>query len=148
MKMKEGENIEQYTNRLKQVLHAIRASNGDISGETVVRKVLRTLFPVYTIRISTIHETRSPSGNVLTLHNLIGKLTNSELNNFDDSVVLSVESTFKSSLKIGKSSRNNKNDDSDSNTDDELDELKALMAKRLPKGKGRYRGKLPLACFN
>ncbi|MBL7309534.1 hypothetical protein INQ13_24380, partial [Escherichia coli] len=35
MQMKEGENIVQYTNRLKEVVHAIRESNGVISEETV-----------------------------------------------------------------------------------------------------------------
>lgn len=53
MKMKEGENIVQYTNKLKEVVHAIRASDRVISEEIVVSKVLRTLLPVYTIRIST-----------------------------------------------------------------------------------------------
>lgn len=147
MKMKEGENIVQYTNRLKEVVHAIRASNRVIDDETIISKILKTLLPVYAIRISAIHETRATSN--LTLDTLIGKLTTFELNNFDNSVVTSVESAFMTSLKIGKSSRrNDKNNDNDSNTNDELDELEALMARRLPKGKGRYRGKLPLACFN
>lgn len=147
MKMKEGENIVQYTNRLKEVVHAIRAFGGNIDDETVIKKILRTLLPVYAIRISVIHETRATSN--LTLDTLIGKLTTFELNNFNNSVVPSIESTFMSSLKIGKSSsKNDKYNNSDSNTNDELDELEALMARRLPKGKGRYRGKLPLACFN
>lgn len=146
MRVKEGENIVQYSNRIKEVVHTITASDGVIDDETVISKILKTFLLVYAIKISTIHETRATSN--LTLDTLIGKLTTFELNNFDNNVVPSVESTFMSSLKIGNSIRNNKNCDSDDNTDDELDELEALMARRFLKGKGRYRGKLPLACFN
>lgn len=30
----------------------------------------------------------------------------------------------------------------------ELEEIEALIAKRLPKGVGKYEGKLPLKCFS
>ena len=126
----------------------MKGSGGVIDEDIVVRKILRTLLPIYAIRIFAIHEMRLAPNNTLTLDNLIGKLTTFELRNIDNSVVPSIESSFMTSLKIGKSSRNNKNDDSDSNTNGELDELEALMARRLPKCNGRYRGKLPLACFN
>lgn len=148
MKMREGENIMQYTNRIKEVVHTIRGLDGVINEDTMVSKILRTLFPIYAIKIFAIHENRSTPNNTLTLDNLIGKLTTFELNNYDNSVVPNVESTFMTSLKIGKSSRKNNKDDSDRNTNDELDELEALMARWFPKGKGRYRGKLTLACFN
>ena len=32
--------------------------------------------------------------------------------------------------------------------DDEIDELEALIAKRFQKGRGKYKGKLPIICFS
>ena len=38
---------------------------------------------------------------------------------------------------------------SDSNTDeDDVDQLEALLARRFHRGKGEFRGKLPIICFN
>lgn len=31
--------------------------------------------------------------------------------------------------------------------DDDLDDLEVLMARRLPRGKGNFKGKLPIICF-
>ena len=36
--------------------------------------------------------------------------------------------------------------DSESSNDD-LDDLEALMERRLPRGKGKFKGKLPIICF-
>ena len=54
MKMREDENIAKYVERVKACVSAIRASGGDIKGETVISKVLRTLLPIYAIRVSEI----------------------------------------------------------------------------------------------
>ena len=54
MRMREDENIAKYVERVKACVNAIRASGGDIKGETVISKVLRTLLPVYAIRVFTI----------------------------------------------------------------------------------------------
>ena len=54
MRMKEGETIIQYCTRIKDIMNAIKEENGVIGDETTIRKVLRTLLPIYTIRVSTI----------------------------------------------------------------------------------------------
>ena len=39
--------------------------------------------------------------------------------------------------------------DSDSEIDDEdIEELEALLAKKFHRGKGKYKGKMPIICFN
>ena len=39
--------------------------------------------------------------------------------------------------------------DSDTETDDEdIDELEALLGRRFHRGKGKYKGKMPIICFN
>ena len=54
MKMEEGETVAQYFARIKEVVNAIRGSNGKIDDDTVLSKVLRTLLTIYAIRVSTI----------------------------------------------------------------------------------------------
>src|SRR5271156_3622182 len=116
----------------------------------VVSKILRTLLPVYAIRVSAIQEMRAVANNTVTLDSLIGRLIPFEMNNFDNSVLPSLESTFKASMRISKSSqRHSSRRDSESKSEEEdLDEIEALMVRRMQRGKGKYKGKLPLVCFN
>ena len=58
MRMLESENISKYCTRTKDVVNAIRGLVGTIDDETVVRKVLRTLLPKYSIRFYSIQELR------------------------------------------------------------------------------------------
>ena len=81
MKMTGGENISQYSNRIKEVVNAIRGEGGIIEEYIVVSKILRTLLPIYAIIIFAIHEMRSAPRSTLTLDSLIGNLTNFELDN-------------------------------------------------------------------
>src|SRR5271156_46817 len=116
----------------------------------VVSKILRTLLPVYAIRVSTIQEMRAVANNTVTLDSLIGRLISFEMNNFDNSVLPNLESAFKSSIRISKSShRHTSRRDSESESEEEdIDEIEALMDRRTQRGKGKYKGKLPLVCFN
>ena len=52
--MREYKNIAKYVERIKASVSEIKASRGDIQETTIVRKVLRTLLPIYAIRVSTI----------------------------------------------------------------------------------------------
>lgn len=152
MKMLEGENIAQYCGRIKEIVNAIRGSNGIIDDETFIRKVLRTFLYIYAIRISTIQESRCNLGNVLNLESLVGKLAAFELSNYDNYTVPNVESAFKSQMVLHKSKREEDKcvkSGSDSDTyDEELDDLEALMDRRFKRGKGKYKGKLPIICFS
>ena len=56
--MREDENIAKYVERIKESVHAIKASRGDIDDITIVSKVLRTLLPIYEIRVFSIQEMR------------------------------------------------------------------------------------------
>ena len=58
MRMREDENIAKYVERIKASVSAIKASGGKIEEEIVISKVLRTLLPIYAIRVSTIQEIR------------------------------------------------------------------------------------------
>ena len=52
MRMEEGENIAQYASRIKEVVSAIRSVNSTLNDETINSKVLRTLLPIYAIKVS------------------------------------------------------------------------------------------------
>ena len=54
MKMEKGEKFSQYGARMKEVVSSIRSLGGQLPKETVSRKCLRTLLPIYAIRVSAI----------------------------------------------------------------------------------------------
>ncbi|MGI4458301.1 zinc finger CCHC domain-containing protein, partial [Klebsiella pneumoniae] len=125
----------------------------------------------YAIRVSAINELRSVPNMPVSLDATIGKLHAFELSNFDNSgsLVNKVESAF-SSFHLdeseyyndrkykyfegdhsGASERFCKNMEEVPKLYEEIrkqEEFEALLAKRLPRGKGKYKGKLPLKCFN
>lgn len=70
------------------------------------------------------------------------------MSNFDNFTPTSVESSFESQLVISKKGKG-KCVNSDSNaSDDELDKLESLIKRRLSRGRGKYKGKLPLIYFS
>ena len=71
MRMLESETIPQYCERVKDVVNAIRGANGVKEDETMVRKVLKTLLPKYSIRFFSIQGLRCIIGNDLTLEGLV-----------------------------------------------------------------------------
>ena len=84
MRMEEGENIAQYVASIKEVVSSIRGDTGHIDDDVFLGKVLRTLLPIYAIRVLAIQELRCILGNNLTLEGLVGILTAFELSNFDN----------------------------------------------------------------
>ncbi|GLJ28203.1 hypothetical protein SUGI_0553970 [Cryptomeria japonica] len=171
MRMNEGEKIIQYSTRLKEIVNQIKGAGGTIEEKDVTNKLLRTLLPTYAIRVSTINELRSVPNMSVSLDATISKLHAFELSNFDNigSSVNKVESPFSSfhlnefedyndrmykyaeGNHIGASERFRKNMEEVHKLYEEIrkqEEFEALLAKRLPRGKGKYKGKLPLKCFN
>ena len=118
--------------------------------------MLRTLLPIYAIRVSTIQELRCIPGNDLSLEGLVGRLTAFELTNFDNYKPENIESSFKAKVSIKDSKETKKKKkgkekhvSSDSDIDeDDVDQLEALLARRFHRGKGSCKGKLPIIYFN
>ena len=63
MKMRNNEKIASYVERIKASVSAIRAFGGRIEDTIDVRKVLRNILPIYTIRMSAIQEMRCNPNN-------------------------------------------------------------------------------------
>ena len=154
MRMREDENIAKYVERVKACVSAIRAAGGDIKGETVVSKVLRTLLPVYAIRVSAIQERRCEANHQINLEAIVGRLTAFELDNFDNYVPASknMESTFEAKLSLKEKSKkklqSESEDESDLSSDSDLEVIEALLARKYSRGRGKYKGKVPLIFFS
>ena len=102
MKMKEDENIAKYFERIKASVSAIRASGGKIEDETIISKVLRTLLPIYAIRVSIIQERRCEENHKITLDAIVERLTTFELDNYDNYVPASknIEFAFEANFSL------------------------------------------------
>ena len=110
MKMREDENITNYSKRIKASVSAIGASRGKIKDATVVNKVLRTLIPIYAVIVSTIQEMRCDPNRKITLDALSGRLTAFDLDNYDNYVPSSkgIESAFEAKISLKKRGKNKK----------------------------------------
>ena len=94
-----------------------------IDNETMINIVLRTLLPIYAIRVSAIQGLRSIVGSNLTLEGLVGRLIAFELANFDNHTPRNIDTTFSSQLTIKDSKDKKKKkkviyDDSECETDE------------------------------
>ena len=152
MRMQEGENIAQYFSRKKDVVNAIRGATSKIDDDIVLRKYLRTLLPIYAIRVFAIQELGCILGNVLTLKGLVGRLTSIELSSFDNYKPKNIESSFKAKLSLKEPNvkkKRTKYVSSNSDKDEEdVDQIEALLARRFHRGKGKFKDKLPIIYFN
>jgi hypothetical protein len=117
----------------------------EIKESVIVQKVLRSLPMRFNPKISTLEE-RSDL-NSISMDELHGIFTAYEMRTKQENPDVK-EATFKSS-KISKKKKNEQKEYSSSSDISEDDEEVANFVKRLNKGAdGRYRGKLPLICFN
>ena len=104
MKMRQDENIAKYVEKIKASVSAIKASQGDIQDIAIISKVLRTLLPIYVIKVSSIQEMRCDPNNQINLDSLVGKLTAFELDNYDNYVPSSkrIEFAFEAKVSLKK----------------------------------------------
>ena len=100
MKMREDENIVKYVERIKASASAIKASRGTIKDVTVVSKILRTLLPIYAIRVSAIQEMKCDLNSTITLDALVGRLNAFELDNYDNNTPSSSNLEFAFEVKL------------------------------------------------
>ena len=107
---------------------------------------------IYVIIVSTIQELRCIPRNNLSLEGLVGRLTTFELYNFDNYKLENIEYDFKAKISLKEPNMKKKRTkyvSSDSDIDEEdVDQLEALLARRFHRGKGKFKGKLPIIYFN
>jgi hypothetical protein len=83
----------------------------------------------------------------MTMDELHGILTTYEMRMEQDNPVTK-EVSFKESKKIKKKDKQNPNSDCSCNNDLKEDEEMANFVRRIKKGTDKYKGMLPLKCFN
>jgi hypothetical protein len=127
--MKEDETIGKKFLRVEEMVNAMKALGETIDEPSLVQKILRSLLDRFNPKVSFIEELNElkTSG----FDQLLGTLTAYEMRIVKDKPT-SIEASFKA----------------DKNEDSEPDEIEAKFLKRLKKGSGKYKGKLPFKCFN
>jgi hypothetical protein len=105
----------------------MKALGEKIEEPSLVQKILRSLLDRFNPKVSAIEELN----DLKTIDQLLGTLTAYEMRIVKDNPT-SREASFKA----------------DENEDSEPDEIEEKIVKRLKKGSGRYKGKLPFKCFN
>jgi hypothetical protein len=145
LKMKEDENIAAYFLRVDETVNAIIGLGEEIKESVIVQKVLRSLPMRFDPKISALEE-RSDL-NSISMDELHGIFTAYEMRTEQENPYVK-EAAFKASKRSNQKEK--KQEEHSSNSDiSEDDEEVANFVKRLNKGTdGRYRGKLPLICFN
>jgi hypothetical protein len=129
LKMKEDETVGKYFLRVEELVNAMKALGEKIEEPSLVQKILRSLPDRFNPKVSAIEELNDLK--TLEFDQLLGTLTAYEMRIVKDKPT-SREASFKA----------------DKNEDSEPDEIEAKFVKRLKKGSGKYKGKLPFKCFN
>jgi hypothetical protein len=111
------------------MVNAMKALGETIDEPSLVHKILRSLLDRFNPKVSAIEELNDLK--TLEFDQLLGTLNAYEMRIVEDKPI-SREASFKE----------------DKNEDSEPDEIEAKFVKRLKKGSGKYKGKLPFKCFN
>jgi hypothetical protein len=143
--MKEDEDITAYFLRVDETVNAIIGLGEEIEESVIVQKVLRSLPMRFNPKILALEE-RSDL-NSISMDELHGIFTAYEMRTEQENPDVK-EAALKAS-KRSKQKKKEQEEYSSSNNVSADDEEVANFVKRLNKGtNGRYRGKLPLICFN
>jgi hypothetical protein len=145
LKMKEDEDITAYFLRVDETMNAIIGLGEEIKEYVIVQKVLRSLPMIFNPKISALEEISDI--NSIRMDKLHGVFTAYEMRTEQENLYVK-EAAFKAS-KRSKKNKKEQEEYSSNNDISEDDEEVANFVKRLNKGtNGRYRGNLPLICFN
>jgi hypothetical protein len=144
--MQEDENIAAYFLRVDEIVNAIVGLGEEIKEYVIVQKVLRSLPMRFDPKISALEEITDM--NSISMDELHGIFTTYEMRTEHENLDIK-EASFKSSKQSKKKGKQKEKKHSNTSDVSEDDEEVANFVKKLNKGTNdRYRGKLPLICFN
>jgi hypothetical protein len=127
--MDEDEIISKYFLRIEEIVNTMKGLCETIYEYFLVHKLLRSLPDRFNSKVSAIEEIVDLK--ILTLDQLIGTL-----NAYEMRITKGKSTTREAYFKVDK------------NKDSDIDEIEANFVRRLKKGSGKYKGKLPFKCFN
>jgi hypothetical protein len=129
LKMDEDETINKYFLCIEGLFNTMKWLGEMIDDSFLIEKILRSLPDRFNSKVSAIEEISDLK--MLTLDKIIGTLTSYEMR-----ITKGKSITREASFKVEK------------NTDSNIDEIEENFVRRLKKGSGKYKGKLPFKCFN
>ncbi|XP_043687580.1 uncharacterized protein LOC122638797 [Telopea speciosissima] len=140
LNMVEDETIEAYMLRVNEAVNAIGGLGEEIKDLVIVKKVLRSLPPQFDLKVSAIEEAKDL--DTFSMDELHGSLSAFEMR-IDRPKATDKTAAFKVQKKK-KIEPKSDEDDTNANSDDG----ETNFVRKLKRGKGKYRGKLPFKCFN
>ncbi|KAJ4977690.1 hypothetical protein NE237_008470 [Protea cynaroides] len=137
LKMNEDETIDQYMNRVNEVVNSIRGLGEDLKDSVICQKILRSLTSKFESKVSALEETNDL--DEVTIDEIHGALTASEMR-IDPGTTVDKQVAFKAMKKLKMSEKPNE--------EESEDDAIAHFTRKLKKGTGKYKNKLPFKCFN
>jgi hypothetical protein len=134
-------NIATYFLRIDEVVNTMRGLGEIVENVIIVQKVLRSLPARFDPKIYSLEERTDIA--TLLMDELQGILTSYEMRTSNENPS-NKEATFKAAKKDMKKVEIETSNHEDSEEDME----EANFVKNLKRGTGKYKGKLPLRCFN
>ena len=135
--MSEEENIAAYFQRVEEVVNTMKGLGETMEARLVVQKILRTLTSKYNPKVSAIEDREK-----------LDDLKTEELQGFLTAYEMRIQEPRQSEATF-KVAKNKHQCHESCSIDHEIpDEELVNFVNKLPRGTGRYKGKLPLKCFN
>ncbi|XP_043714575.1 uncharacterized protein LOC122662937 [Telopea speciosissima] len=141
LKMTEEEDIDSYMVRVNEVVNSIRGVGETLENSVVCQKILRSVLPRYDSKVSTNEEAKDL--DTITLDEVYGTLKTYEMRTEKGKLIVK-QAAFKATkkLKLKEQFESEEEEDSDD------DEVIVHFTRKLKKGTGKYKDKLPFKCFN
>ena len=140
--MNDDEDIAAFILRVDKLVNTIRGLGEEVDESIVVRKILRTLLERFNPNISALEERTDL--NIVTVDQLYGTLVSYE-KRIEDEDTSRKEAAFKASSKQYAKNKSTKSKPASDDSDDE--EIENFVRK-MKRGAGKYKSKLPLKCFS
>lgn len=136
--MKDDEKIADYLHIFDETVNIIKGLGEYIADEILVKKVLRSLTPKYDTKVSSIEEAKDVK--IFTMDELFGSLIAYEVTKNSDAFLRKevAFNTFKRDKEVA----------SHKGSSEDFDEEVEKFVRKLKRGSKKYKGKLPLKCFN
>jgi hypothetical protein len=136
--MKEEENIVEYFHRVDEVVNSIRSTGEELEDKPIVKKILRSLPMRDDAKISSIEDRYDL--DTLTIDQLHRIFTAYEMRTWNEK-----SSKRETTFKAYKMKQEQKTNEELSNISDEET---TNFINKLKKWTGKYKGRIPLICFN
>ena len=139
--MRTDKDIRGYQDHLEALVNKIRSLGDDLKDDVVEKWVLRTVTRKFEPKVSVLEEQEKTPSSEHVFDILCHYETKPNQDEEPSAAFKSISKNEEASTSKQKGKAH-----SDNNPDDK--ELQSFLARNLPRGSGKYKGKLPLKCFS